>query len=261
MPGGCEVTSESRWEQEAQRWVRWARTLGHDAYWYYSPSFFDTIVPRPAGRTLEIGCGEGRVARDLARRGHTVVALDTSPTLVRSAKAADPAGCYLLADAVTLPFHDASVDLVVVYNSLMDVSDMPAVVAEAARVLRPGRHLCVSVTHPMSDAGRFAGQQPEAPFTIPGTYLGRRRIDDTFERDGLQMTFHGWSYPLEDYARALEEAGLVLELLREPAVSEAAVSQHPSWRRWQRLPMFLQLRAVKREGHSRRGRHDRTTSS
>jgi SAM-dependent methyltransferase len=255
------VSSESRWEQEAERWVRWARTPGHDAYWYYSPSFFDTILPRPARRTLEIGCGEGRVARDLARRGHTVVALDTSPTLVRSAKAADPAGRYLLADAAWLPFPDASFDLVVAYNSLMDVSDMPAVVGEAARVLRPGRHLCVSVTHPLSDAGSFAGEQPDAPFTIPGAYLGRRRFEGSFERDGLQMTFHGWSYPLEDYACALEDAGLLLEMLREPSVSEAAVRQHPSWQRWQRLPMFLQLRAVKREGHFRRGGHGRTTSS
>jgi SAM-dependent methyltransferase len=255
------VTSESRWEQAAERWVRWARTPGHDAYWYYSPSFFDTVVPRPARRTLEIGCGEGRVARDLARRGHTVVALDTSPTLVRSAKAADPAGCYLLADAASLPFRDASFDLIVAYNSLMDVSDMPAVIAEAARVLQPGRHLCVSVTHPMSDAGSFAGEQPDAPFTIPGPYLARRRFEGTFERDGLQMTFHGWCYPLEDYARALEDAGLLLEMVREPAASEAAVRQHPSYRRWQRLPMFLQLRAVKREGQFRRGGHGRTAPS
>jgi SAM-dependent methyltransferase len=252
------VTSESRWEQQAERWVRWARTPGHDAYWYYSPSFFDTILPRPGRRTLEVGCGEGRVARDLARRGHTVVALDTSPTLVRSAKGADPAGCYLVADAASLPFGDASFDLVVAYNSLMDVSNMPAVVAEAARVLQPGRHLCASVTHPMSDAGSFAGQQPDAPFTIPGAYLGRRRFEGSFERDGLQMTFHGWCYPLEDYAHALEDAGLLIEMLREPSVSEAAARQHPSYRRWQRLPMFLQLRAVKREVHFRRSGHGRT---
>jgi SAM-dependent methyltransferase len=244
------VSSESRWEQAAEEWVRWARTPGHDAYWYYSGSFFDTIVPRPARRTLEIGCGEGRVARDLTRRGHTIIALDTSPTLVRSAKTADPAGRYLLADAASLPFHDASFDLVVAYNSLMDVSDMLAVIAEAARVLRPRRHLCVSVTHPMSDAGSFIGDQPDAPFTIPGPYLGRRRFQGTFERDGLQMTFHGWSRPLEDYARALEDAGLLIEMIREPSASEAAVRQRPSYRRWQRLPMFLQLRAVKRAGQS-----------
>jgi SAM-dependent methyltransferase len=167
----------------------------------------------------------------------------------------------VLADGASLPFPAASFDLVVAYNSLMDVSDMPAVVAEAARVLRPGRHLCVSVTHPMSDAGRFAGDQPDAPFTISGTYLGRRRFEGTFERDGLQVTFHGWSYPLEDYARALEEAGLLVEVIREPAASEAAVSQHPSFRRWQRLPMFLQLRAVKPAGHLRRGGPGRKTPS
>lgn len=203
----------------------------------------------------------GAVARDLARRGHTVVALDTSPTLLRSAKAADPAGCYLLADAASLPFHDASFDLVVAYNSLMDISDMPAVIAEAARVLQPGRHLCVSVTHPMSDAGSFAGEQPDAPFTIPGAYLGRRRFEGAFERDGLQMTFHGWCYPLEDYARALEDGGLMIEMIREPSASEAAARQYPNYRRWQRLPMFLQLRAVKRGGSFRRSGHGRTTSS
>ena len=255
------MSSESRWEQQAQRWVRWARTPGHDAYWYYSPSFFDTILPRPARRTLEIGCGEGRVARDLARRGHTVVALDTSPTLVRFAQAADPAGRYLLADAASLPFDDASFDLVVAYNSLMDVSDMPAAIVEAARVLQPGAYLCVSVTHPISDAGSFANEQPDALFTIPGTYLGRRRFEGTFERDGLQMIFHGWCYPLEDYARALADAGLLIEMIREPPASEPAVRQRPSWRRWQRLPMFLQPRAVKREGHVRRGGHGRATSS
>ena len=127
---------------------------------------------------------------------------------------------------------------------------MPAVIAEAARVLQPGAYLCVSVTHPISDAGSFANEQPDALFTIPGTYLGRRRFEGTFERDGLQMTFHGWCYPLEDYARALADAGLLIEMIREPPASEAAVRQHPSLQRWQRLPMFLHLRAVKPDGRS-----------
>src|SRR4029450_13968942 len=105
----------------------------------------------------------------------------------------------------------------------------------------------------MSDAGSFAGQQPDAAFTIPGAYLGRRRFEGTFERDGLQMTFHGWCYPLEDEGRALEDAGLLIEVIREPAASEAGVRQHPSWRRWQRLPVFRQWRGVKRDGRVRRG--------
>jgi ubiquinone/menaquinone biosynthesis C-methylase UbiE len=43
--------------------------------------------------------------------------------------------------------QDASADLVVAYNSLMDVDDMPTTVREAARILRPGGRLRVCVTH------------------------------------------------------------------------------------------------------------------
>jgi len=233
------------WEQEAENWVRWTRTPGHDAYWYYGASFFAHIVPVPGRQTLEIGCGEGRVARDLARRGHRVTGVDASPTLLRYAREADPGGHYSEADAAALPFPDGAFDLVVAYNALMDMADMPGAVREAARVLEPGGRFCVCVTHPLNDAGAFDGMEPDAAFTIRGSYLDRRPFEETVARDGLQMTFHGWSYPLEAYAQALEGAGLLIERLREPAASAEAVARQEPYRRWQRLPLFLHLRAVK----------------
>jgi SAM-dependent methyltransferase len=231
----------SDWEAEAENWVRWARTPGHDAYWYYRDSFFGGLVPPPRGRALDVGCGEGRTTRDLVARGHRVVAIDSSPTLLRHARAAHPDGIYLLADAAALPFPDASFDLAVAYNSLMDVADLPASVQEGARVLRPNGRLCVSVTHPINDAGSFSGDDPDAVFTIEGAYFGRRRFEGTAEQDGLKMTFRGWCYPVEDYAIALEAAGLMIEALREPA----PIGARPELEQWRRLPMFLQLRAVK----------------
>jgi SAM-dependent methyltransferase len=233
-------------EWQAEDWLRWARAPGHDSYWYFRDAFFDAIVPGPGRLTLEIGCGEGRVARDLAARGHRVVALDASPTLVASAAAADADGRYLVADAAALPFGDERFDLVVAYNSLMDVDDMPTAVAEAARVLEPRRPLCVCVTHPTADAGRFQSKEPDAPFVIPGSYLGRHRVEEPFERDGLQMHFTGWRYPLEGYARALEDAGLLIERIREPAAPLTALAARAGYERWARLPNFLHLRAVKR---------------
>jgi SAM-dependent methyltransferase len=221
--------------------MRCARIPGHDAYWYYRDSFFDRLVPPPRGRTLDVGCGEGRTTRDLVARGHRVVAIDASPTLVRHARAAHPDGIYLLADAAALPFPDATFDLAVAYNSLMDVADMPASIREGARVLRLNGRLCVSVTHPINDAGSFSGDDPDAVFTIEGAYFGRRRFEGTFEQDGLKMTLPGWCYPIEDYAIALEAAGLMIEALREPT----PVGARPELERWRRLPMFLQLRAVK----------------
>jgi SAM-dependent methyltransferase len=234
------------WEARADEWLAWARTPGFDAYWSYRDAFF-ALVPAPAGRTLEVGCGEGRVSRDLAARGHRVTALDPSPTLLRAAEERDPATEYVLGTAEALPFADASFALVVAYNVLMDVADVPAAVAEAARVLEPGGRLCACVTHPFTDAGRWAGDGDDAPFVVESGYLGARPFRDSMERAGLTMTFDGTAYPLEDYARALEAAGLAIEALREPAPAAGAaqVPEGGGWARWRRIPMFLMLRAVK----------------
>ena len=53
------------WETEASNWIAWARAPENDAYRYYRDSFFGEILPHPGRATLELGCGEGRVVRDL----------------------------------------------------------------------------------------------------------------------------------------------------------------------------------------------------
>jgi hypothetical protein len=57
------VSFNADWEQESGNWLAWARTPDHDAYWRYRDAFF-ALVPPPGRATLEVGCGEGRVARD-----------------------------------------------------------------------------------------------------------------------------------------------------------------------------------------------------
>jgi SAM-dependent methyltransferase len=233
------------WEKESSNWAAWARRPDFDAYWKYSPTFFQLLPPR-GGRTLDLGCGDGRVTRDLVERGYRVIGIDASPTLVRLASDADARSWYLRADAAALPFSDESFDLVVAYNSLMDVDDMYASVREAARVLRPGGSLCACTTHPLADAGRFESREGDAPFIIEGSYLGGRRwIDIEVERDGLRMHFKGWAYSLEDYFGALERAGLLIQSVREPAVDAATARQTPSEERWRRIPNFLFWRAIK----------------
>jgi SAM-dependent methyltransferase len=228
------VTGAEHWERWAERWATWSRRPDHDAYWRESgPPFFD-LLPEPGRLTLDLGCGEGRVARDLKARRHRVVGIDAAPTLVRLAKEADPGGEYLVGDAAALPFDDASFDLVVAFNSLMDFDDMPGAVREAARVVERGGRLCACITHPMRDAGQFAGSAPDAPFVISGQYFGKRRFELTARRDGHEMRFRSWAYPIEDYTRPLEESGFLIEALREPLDPD-----HP-------LPNFLLIRAVKK---------------
>ena len=235
------MVGNGEWEPDAERWVRWARAPNHDAYWYFRDAFFSDLLPQPGTRTIEIGCGEGRVARDLAAGGHRVTAVDTSRTLLRYARQDDSLGSYALADSAALPFSDGSFDLAVAYNTLQVVADMPGTVREASRILRGGGHFCMCVSHPTTDLGQFTGDDPDAAFAIRHLYFGTQRVEDTVEIDGLTMTFRGWSYTLEDYARAFEEAGFRIEALREPRPS--AGSQR--YERWKRVPLFLNVRAIK----------------
>jgi SAM-dependent methyltransferase len=236
----------SDWEDQAENWVRWARTPGHDVYELYSPAFFEEVVPIASGQVLEIGCGEGRVVRDLTKRGHRVVGLDPSPTLVSHAQLADDRSSYVVAEGEALPFSDGAFDIVVAYNSLQNVTDLTRVVAEATRVLTPTGRFCACIAHPMTDfPNRFESKNSSAPFIIT-SYFGPRRVDDTVERAGVRMTFHGWAYSLEEYMRAFEQGGLVIDCMREPRLHEAQAERRLGLARWRRLPMFLFVRALKR---------------
>ena len=233
------------WEEQAERWARWARAPGHDSYWVFHRDQFLELVPPPGRLTLDIGCGEGRLARDLKSLGHRVSAVDASPTLVRVAREADPDGDYRVADAAALPVEDAAADLAIAFMSLQDIDDMEGAVREAARVLVRGGRFCFAVVHPISSAGTFVDRaDPQSPFVIEGSYLERRRYTDEIERDGLAMTFVSEHRPLAAYAGALEGAGLLVEALREPAVPRDAYATERV-RRWERIPLFLHLRAVK----------------
>jgi hypothetical protein len=92
--------------------------------------------------------------------------------------------------------------------------------------------------------GSFTSEDEDGPFVIEGSYLDTFRYAEEVERDGLDMTFHSEHRPLEAYSRALEEAGFLVEAIREPPDPEDA-----RWRvkaRWHRVPLFLHLRAVRR---------------
>lgn len=214
----------------------------HDSYWRFHRDQFLEIVPPPGRLTVDIGCGEGRLSRDLKALGHTIVAVDSSPTMIENALQVDPSMDAHVADAARLPLSDAAADLAVAFMSLQDMDDMPTAISEAARVLEPGGRLCLAIVHPLNSAGTFAGEEADSPFVISGSYLEPFRYTDELERDGLAVTFASEHRPLEAYFEALTAAGFLVERLREPAVPDQAIGR-PRQRRWQRVPLFLHVRA------------------
>jgi SAM-dependent methyltransferase len=232
------VTLRGRWDEQAPNWIRWAREPGHDSYWRFHRESLLGSLPAPGRLTVDLGCGEGRVTRDLRAAGHRAIGADASMSMIAAAREADPDGEYVVADAASLPFEDGSADLVVAFMSLMDMDQMAHAVQEVGRVLDPGGRFVIAVVHPINSSGEFVPRDGDdrAPFVI-GSYLESRPYSDTLERDGLEMTFHSLHFTLEDYSRALEAAGFVVVRLRELYDDENA--------RWSRIPLFLRLDAVR----------------
>jgi len=113
----------------------------------------NAISRRPA-RVLDVGCGAGFLANHLAGEGHHVVGMDMSVGSLRAARSGPLRGrspslpgtfpdalsrkAWLAADAYRLPFADGSFDAVCALDFLEHVTAPHRVIAEAARVLRPG---------------------------------------------------------------------------------------------------------------------------
>ncbi|MGR6319178.1 class I SAM-dependent methyltransferase [Micromonospora soli] len=104
----------------------------------------------PPGRALDAACGTGRHAAYLAGRGHVVTGVDSSPEMLDRARAKVPGAEFLVGDLCALPVPEGAFDLVVCGLALAHVAELPAVLAEFARVLRPGGHLVVSDVHLLS---------------------------------------------------------------------------------------------------------------
>jgi SAM-dependent methyltransferase len=218
------VTRTERWAAQGDAWCTWADAQREEDV---LPAFHD-LLPPPSLRALDVGCGEGRLTRALSARGYDVCGVDIAAQLIEVAQARDPGGDYRVADAERLPFDEGAFDLVVAFNVLMSVERPAHAVAEAARVLVHGGRLCASIVHPLASAGTW-----EDDVLLVRGYLAERAYED---RTG-GVVFANLHAPLERWSRWLEDAGLVVERLRELPRAGA--------RGWDRLPMFLFLRAVK----------------
>ena len=191
---------------------------------------FSSWFPRPGRLTIEVGCGEGRVARELLALGHRVLGFDASPALARAAASHRVGASRRRRRYRRLPIATAAADVVVCFMVLMDIEDLDGAVAELARVLAPGGTLCVGIMHPIMTSGLFVPGDEYGTFYM-GEYLKTmRHVLDIERRDGGIFRFRLEHRPIEQYFRAFEAAGLAVTALREPRPSEELAAEQPGVR-------------------------------
>ncbi|MFC8272303.1 class I SAM-dependent methyltransferase [Streptomyces sp. NPDC057271] len=124
------------------------------------------LVPPGARTLLDLACGTGLVTERLTRPDLRVYGADAASGMARRAVRRVPGG-IVLADARRLPLPDASVDAVSAVWLLHLVPFTAAIVAEAARVLRPGGVLIVTVD---KDAAHDVGSDIDAVLASHRSY-------------------------------------------------------------------------------------------
>jgi SAM-dependent methyltransferase len=131
------------------------------------------------GLCLDLGCGTGLYAGILAGTGRRVVGVDISRDQLRLAKVREVVAA---ADASHLPFRAGSFDDVAAIWVHGDLDDLPAVLAEVARVLRPGGRLLLFGVHPC-----FNGP------CVENRDDGGRIVHATYRRSGWHHSAPWWS--------------------------------------------------------------------
>lgn len=130
----------------------WTDTVAGEMERHYSPGRTWEAAARGLlgltrhGDVLDVGSGDGTLAALLAPVSRSVTLIDASPRMVEAARRrleSTPSVEVALGDAHSLPFGDASFDVVMLFNVLASVEDPTRVLEEAARVLRPGGRVAV----------------------------------------------------------------------------------------------------------------------
>ena len=191
-------------------------------------------------QVLDLACGQGRVARALARHGARVVGADLAAALLEKGRAAEddgPLGIEYLHADVTAPdaLTGRVFDGVVSNFALSDIADVDGALATVARVLRPGGWFVFSILHPC-----FPGWGADAPSSWPpgrGYHAEGWWLADNPGFRGKVGSHHRM---LSTYLNVLVDNGLALDRVLEPEPGPEWQTRAPTA---DPVPVYLVVRA------------------
>ena len=233
------------WERHAGWWQD-RYTDGAD------PEYEEQLLPlvdehlAGASRVLDVGCGEGQVARRVSNLGAEVVGID--PTVAQLAIARERAGGphYVRAAAEAVPLRDGSCDGAVSSLVFEHLDPFEPAVAETARVLAPGGRFLLFLNHPLLQApgsGWVIDHILDEQYWRVGPYLP----DDVAMEEvapGVDLPF--MHRPLSRYVNELAGHGLFIEHAAEPPPAPGFLARAPEYTDAATIPRLLLLVTRKR---------------
>jgi SAM-dependent methyltransferase len=240
------MSDNGLWDEHAQWWID-GFTDGAD------PEYVEQIIPLAveelAGRhkILDLGCGDGQIARALAAQGSDVLGVD--PTQLHIDVAIERGGGprYLLGGATKIPADDETFDAVVACLVFEHIDQMDEAMVEVARVLKPNGQFSFFLNHPLLQTPGSGWiddhiiDPPEQYWRI-GPYLVETESIEEVEKDVYIRFIHR---PLSRYVNALLANGMSLERMVEPSPPAGFLARAPEYALAHTVPRLLYLRSTK----------------
>ena len=228
------------WEQHADWWQE-GFTAGAD------PEYEEQIIPLAvehlagARRVLDVGCGEGQIARVVP--DGQVVGVDPTWAQLEAARSRGGAPAYVRGGADALPIATASFDAVVACLVFEHIRAVDAAIAEVARVLEPGGRFVFFLNHPLLQTPNSGWiddhvlDPPEQYWRI-GAYLVEDETVEEVDKDVFIPFVHR---PLSRYVNALADNGLTIVHMEEPAPPPGFLARAAEYADAATIPRLLLL--------------------
>lgn len=207
-----------------------------------NPAIFALLGDVASRCVLDAGCGQGYLARLLARHSARVIGVEPGQPWLRRAEElerAEPLGITYLRADLSAPDLPARVpvpcDVVVANMVLMDIARLDDAIRNCLAVLRPGGDFVFSLAHPCFEQEGAAWEEQRG--VVVREYLREYTIPQA-----IGQRFHR---PLSAYINALAEAGAIVRRMIEPRLDGQYAALGPQYARNTHVPSFLVIQATK----------------
>lgn len=263
MPDEPDLAAEARaaWEANAAWWDERVGAEGNEFHRVLvAPAQLRLLALRQGERALDMACGNGQFAREMAGLGASVLAFDVAPTFVERAeqrtKEAGVEGIeYRVVDATDAQqlraLGTGDFDAAVCTMALMDMPALEPLLGALPELLRSDGRFVFSVQHPCfnSTGCQMVAEEEVREGRLEMTHAVKvRSYLDVPPQRGLgivgqpepHLYFHR---PLSELLGTCFRAGFVLDGLEEPAYAEGATGGRPlGWHNYFQIPPVLVAR-------------------
>jgi len=209
MTTGADAPAGARYDGLADWYEETARPSAE-----FSRDALVDLLGHTGGLCLDLGCGTGLYGDILRKAGRIVIGVDISRDQLRLAAEREPVAA---GDAARLPFRDCAFDDVAAIWVHGDFDDLPGVLAEVARVLRPGGRLVLFGVHPCFNGPCVENRDEGARLVHPNyRESGWHRRAPWWGVAGIRSTVGVRHRPLAELLNDILQSPLQLSRVEEP---------------------------------------------